>query len=814
MRMSDAGEPSPFSDAAPDRTGWAWLLLGFGALGALVPGAWHGYQDSAWIAALGGAAGLMAAGVWGVAWQQHRLRDALDTARRHARVLQLMLDHMPGGMAAWPAEPNDSVGPVTSNGYRMVMADETLPERFTVAASAWMALRWHGTAFDLEIAEASDRVFGIVGRRVPRPGDGSDMIPVIDVVHVEDRTGRARLRRRLAEERQVRGSVVSALPLPIWLRGADGCINACNPACADALETEVGAVVRDRMDFASGPSGWPAARQFALRAAQTGMALTENRRLMVDNRRRIYRVTEVPLDSTPMSLFGCAVDITNEEALRGELDRLRSAQSLILEQLGSAIAIFGADKRLLFYNQAYVRLFRLSEAALAGRPTYSAVLEEMRMRSRLPEHADFPLFKREQLALFQKLIDPQEDLLHLPDGTTLRQLILPYPLGGLMFVLEDVSSALALESSYNTLIAVQRETLDHLAEGISVFGSDGRLKLSNPAYAAIWNLEPGDLDGEPHITRLLDRVKDFFDYGHDWRGFRRDMVTGTLERASRSGRIQRVDGSVIAFTNVPLPDGAVLSTFLDVSDSVRVEKALEAANAALEAADAIKIGILANVSYRLRTPLTTLLGYGEMLAQGQFGVLAQAQAGAVGTMLAAGAEMLQLINDIVTLAMLEAGSLSLDRRLIRVDSLLTGALTEMHDWSQRVGVPMGLVAEGDLGAVCGDEVRLRQVVSHLVGVGLRYPPPARLLVLRGRRVDDRVLISTTAGAGCRVEAGAAMDTVTAQPLPGVGLGMLRSLVDRQGGHFELGTPCDGAVTLGFRLPCVDSADPPPPPDAA
>ena len=90
--------------------------------------------------------------------------------------------------------------------------------------------------------------------------------------------------------------------------------------------------------------------------------------------------------------------------------------------------------------------------------------------------------------MFTSLGAPQQELMHLPDDRTLRVSVAPHPLGGLIFVYEDVTDRLALERSYNTLIEVQRETLDHLNEGIAVFGSDGRLKLSNPAFAAMWKL--------------------------------------------------------------------------------------------------------------------------------------------------------------------------------------------------------------------------------------------------------------------------------------------------------------------------------------
>ena len=68
------------------------------------------------------------------------------------------------------------------------------------------------------------------------------------------------------------------------------------------------------------------------------------------------------------------------------------------------------------------------------------------------------------------------------------------------------SSRLELGSSRNTVIAVQRETLDNLTEGVAAFGGDGRLKLSNPAFGNLWGLNP-EFIGEPHITRLVEKMK-------------------------------------------------------------------------------------------------------------------------------------------------------------------------------------------------------------------------------------------------------------------------------------------------------------------
>src|SRR5439155_7900870 len=101
----------------------------------------------------------------------------------------------------------------------------------------------------------------------------------------------------------------------------------------------------------------------------------------------------------------------------------------------------------------------------------------------------------------------------LPDDRTLGVSVSPHPLGGLIFVYEDVTDRLALERSYNTLIEVQRETLDNAFEGIAVFGSDGRLKLHNPAYRKIWDLSEADLAGEPHVGDRREQIRDFFTDG-------------------------------------------------------------------------------------------------------------------------------------------------------------------------------------------------------------------------------------------------------------------------------------------------------------
>ncbi len=611
---------------------------------------------------------------------------------------------------------------------------------------------------------------------------------------------------RAEAERSLREALLDALPIPVWLRDHSLKLSYCNAAYAGAVDRERETAVADSVELLDQAQGEPG-QDLARKAREAGAAVTASHHAVIGGARRWMAVEERPFGHD--GLLGLAIDRTDAEELKSEVSRHIDAHSEVLDNLASGIAIFGQDMRLKFYNGAYARMFHLDEDFLATEPHLNDVHEALRERRQIPESADFPKFKKERLRAFQTLIAPLEELQHLPDGSTIRTVVAPHPFGGVLSICEDVTDRLALERSYNTLIAVRQETLDNLFEGVAVFGSDGRLKLHNPAYARIWELPAESLQNEPHVRDLLPQLRRFYPIkDKSWPETAERMAVQVTEAEPRSGRFERSDGMVLEWSQVPLPDGASLFTYFDVTDSTRVERALRERAEALETTDRLKSEFIANVSYELRTPLNAIIGFAEILEKQLFGELNDRQLEYARAIVESSERLISLINDILDLATIEAGYLQLELESIDIRELLNSIFTLGHERARSRGLELALDCEEDVGAVVADPRRLKQALFNLLSNAFKFTPEGGSVTVSAVRQNGELLLSVAdTGVGIPVEEhGRVFDKFIRGPGnprqagAGLGLSLVRSLVELHGGRIELASELDRGTKVTCRIP--------------
>jgi signal transduction histidine kinase/PAS domain-containing protein len=734
-----------------------------------------------------------------------RLADAKtqqDNAERKVAGLAAILETAPIAGFLWRADGTESAlgllpGQTAAASFSDFLSGLDADSATRLSASM-AALRASGTPFADTASLSDGAAYAVIGRRAE---NGDCVLWCSDISRT--RAVEAAHAVSIASASALR-AMFEAVPVPVWRRDRNLALVDCNAAYAVALDTTRETALAEGRELAP-ESGRGKAMELA-RAAAAGTTRTEPHHVVIGGSRRLIEITETP--DREGGTIGFAIDRTDRETGEAELQRHISAHGGVLESIHAAVAIYGPDKRLKFCNSAFAVLWGIETDWLATAPSLDELLERLRERRRIPEFADFRAFKRQQLAMFTSLIEPQQELLHLPDDRTLSLSVSPHPLGGLVFVYEDVTDRLALERSYNTLIEVQRESLDNLFESIAVIGSDGRLKLHNPAYRKLWGLSEEDLEGEPHLSEIVEKTRGFYDDGGNWPAFKQHTIARISTGTSARDLLDRADGTVLQVATVPLPDGNVLLSYLDVTDTQRVERALRERNEALETAGRLKSEFIANVSYELRTPLNAIIGFAEILATQYFGQLTPRQLDYSRGILDSSHRLLSLINDILDLATIEAGYMTLETARVDIHDMLEGLLTLTRERARNQSLDLALHCPADIGDIEADERRLKQALFNLLSNAIKFTPPGGSIRLEAERDgDDMVLSVADTGVGIPMADQARVfekfergDPALTQTGAGLGLSLVKSLIELHGGTVTIESRLDHGTIVRCHLP--------------
>jgi signal transduction histidine kinase len=590
---------------------------------------------------------------------------------------------------------------------------------------------------------------------------------------------------------------LDARATPAWVAAADGSPIWVNKPWLQA----VGFVSLDEA-AAAGASFEKAADALASEAANLGQARETVRWVTLEGRRRAFHVTARPLEGGGVGVW--TDDVTEAEELREQLKRQAQANDETLNHIADAVAIFSQAKRLIFHNTAFADLWGLEPAWLTERPTHSEVLDRLRQRRRLPETADYGRWKAAELGRYESLEAGADDLWSLPDGRTLRVVRQPHPLGGLLVLFSDITGELKLKSQYNAQIQVQQATLDKLNDAVAVFGSDGRLRLHNEAFEHFWNVTPTQLDlagdFEGVVELCVPRLHDL-QFWRELKGRVADPDPGA--RAPMTGEVKTSDSRIVMYQSRPLPDGATLIGFTDVTDARRLESALAARSAALADAERLKRDFVGNVSYELRTPLTTIIGYSELLERSGENLSERGRGHAAAVRIAA-TQLARSIDDVLDMAQIDADEMALDLEDVHVAQVLRAAADRWADDAKSADVTIAVEHRDEIGIIRGDAKRLGQILDHLVENAIRQTPPGGRVTVSARRALGEIQLQvadTGRGIPFHVQAHI-FDRFIGRERggPGLGLALVKALTELHGGWVALESEPGAGATFTCHLP--------------
>ncbi|OHV80818.1 PAS domain-containing sensor histidine kinase [Rhizobium sp. LCM 4573] len=591
-------------------------------------------------------------------------------------------------------------------------------------------LRSGARSFDMVVETQRDEILEVQGR----VSGSKAFVRFIALNNLRAELAELKIEReRLTGSIALFQSLLDAIEQPVWRRDVEGRLTWVNQAYGEAVEAGSPAQAVEETRELLGTI-----TREKIRATATATSpFHERLSTVVHGNRSVVEVVDVV---APTGSAGMAIDVSEAEAVREELKRTLRSHAETLDHLATPVAIFDRDRRLQFYNQAFAQLWGLGLPFLESRPDNSELLDKLRSDGKLPEQLSWRSWKESALSVYQST-ETQTNLWHLPNGQTLRVIATAHPQGGATWVFENLTEQVDLETRYNTLVKVQGETIDHLAEAVAVFGPDGRIRLSNPAFRALWGITAEEAKPGTHIRDIDAACAGSYDKPDGWRRFAQMLTNFDDERPSLQGTLELYSGLILDYAVTPLPNAQTMFTFVDMTASARAERALKEKNEALRRADEIKNDFVQHVSYELRSPLTNIIGFTDLLKTPGLGPLNERQAEYVDHISTSSSVLLTIVNDILDLATLDAGIMQLHYSEASIDDLLDDVAMQIADRLQENSVTLAITAPAGLGTIVADQQRLKQILLKLLTNAANFAPEGSEIALTCWRESGDVYFS-------------------------------------------------------------------------
>lgn len=323
--------------------------------------------------------------------------------------------------------------------------------------------------------------------------------------------------------------------------------------------------------------------------------------------------------------------------------------------------------------------------------------------------------------------------------------------------------------------------LTHIQDGVIVVGQDGRLILVNETARAAFDLPQSNLYGRP--LREVIFHPDLL-----------EILDDNRLHPSQS-EISLEDGRVFNAQCTPIPEIGLVLTMQDITH--------------LKELDRIKTDFVNTVSHDLRSPLTAILGYVELITRA--GPINEQQREFIHRIQISVNNITSLINDLLDLGRIEAG-FDTRKEIVQIANIIHYAVESLRNRIAEKKQEVLIQVPANLPTVLGNPMRLRQMVSNLLGNAVKFTPPQGRIVIKGEAKGDQVILQVSdTGIGIppadqahifdRFYRGSNIPPDSAGA--GLGLAIVKSIVENHQGRIWVESTLGQGTTFTVVLPITD-----------
>ena len=539
-------------------------------------------------------------------------------------------------------------------------------------------------------------------------------------------------------------------------------------------------------------------------AASGGPISLETLITRADGKKRLMRYEKFPIcdgDNRIVGIGCISTDITDiqerEEQSRrskAEAERAKAQLSAFLDNSPSPMYLKDHDRNLTMVNRAFENFYGVTSADVVGHPIRDWKSGGVPDDIDTIEMAVFDLGESMDIEIETENADGESRTVVVskfpvfaPDGAIV----------GIGGVNTDVTEARRQEAEVRQTQARLAAYIDHIPMMVVLMDRESRFLMVNSRYEAFFDVSADDIAGNIGHDHISDEYQETCQAENRRVCDFQETIERVVEMRNAAGRTRlllQTKFPIATGEGLPVAVGVVLS---DITDQKQHERDLEKARDDAEAANRAKSAFLANMSHEIRTPMNGVFGMADLLAQSP---LTTDQQRYLNTIRRSGEALLGVINDVLDVSRVEAGEFQLDVHTFNLHDLIAEAVELYTETASAKGVFIAHnIAATVPVRVEGDPVRLRQVLTNLVGNAIKFTTDGSVVVRVARIGGDAtnsVIRFEVSDTGIGIERGKLAtlfepfqqaDSSVTRRFGGSGLGLSIAghIVGLMGGHIDI-----------------------------